>query len=370
MNELEALIYLTTIPHIGSIKARLLIQHYGSATAALQADPTSLLELPGFGPKIVQAWQNELKKGSGLRYLEEAQQAEIQILPYTDPNYPKRLLEIMDYPLILYVKGSLRKNDQRSLALIGTRQASIYGLEMARKISHELAEAGFTIVSGFARGIDTVAHQAALEKGRTIGVLGSGLGHIYPKENARLAEQVIQNGALMSELPFSTPPDRQFFPQRNRIVSGMTLGTVLIEAPHSSGALITAERARTQGRPVFALPGRADIENFRGNHQLIKSHRAELIENGQDVIINYSELFTSLPCPLPPSNQVALEKEEEHFIQTLPVDELSIEEIASRTQLPMAKVNVLLMSLVLKKIVKEYPGKIYKKVMRSPIKHG
>jgi DNA processing protein len=339
-----------------------MIQHYGSAVAAVNATPSSILELPGFGPKMMEAWERELKLHTWRLQLDLAEKQEIQIIPYTSSFYPKRLLEIVDAPILLYIKGDLLKSDQRSLAIIGTRQATIYGLEMAKKISRELSENGFTIVSGFARGIDTAAHEGALEKGRTIGVLGSGLGHLYPKENHGLARQMIEKGALISEFPISTPPDRQLFPQRNRIVSAMTMGTVLIEAPKDSGAMITVSRALSQGRKVFALPGRADQDNFRGNHELIKHREADLIENASDILAHFDHLFTLSEMQPPKQIKCLLEPEEEHLLQHLPNEELSIEEIIARTKLPIIKLNVLLMSLVLKKMIKEYPGKIYRKI--------
>ena len=361
MNELEALLFLTHTPYLGSVKIQLLIQHFGSSLAAAQADPALLMDLPGFGPRIVLSWKENLKNKKWLETLDLAEKESIQIIDYTHALYPKRLLELIDYPLVLYVKGSLRPQDRHSLAVIGTRQASIYGLEMSMQLSGEMAQAGFTIVSGLARGIDTAAHEATLGKGRTIAILGSGFHHIYPKENEMLAKKIIENGALITEFPMTTPPDKQHFPQRNRIVSGMTLGTVLIEAPLQSGAMITCSQAYNQGRPVFALPGRVDQMNFQGNHYLIKNQQARLIENSKDVIMSFGDLFTSLPVKPSIQRVIPLEKEEEDLILRLPSEELSIEDILTRTKLPIAKLNVLLMSLVLKKAIKEYPGKIYKK---------
>ena len=362
MNELEALLWLTSIPHLGSIKIRLLIHHYGSAVDALKATSSSLAELPGFGPKIQQAWEKGRQQDLWRHHLYLAEKQGVQIISYTSPHYPKRLLEIIDFPLVLYVKGSLLKEDHRCLAIVGTRQASIYGLEMAKKISRELAQAGFTIISGLARGIDAIAHEGALEGGRTIGVLGSGLAHLYPRENIFLAQEIVKQGALITEFPMDTPPDRQRFPQRNRLVSGMTMGTILIEAPKQSGAMITVRKALSQGRKVFALPGRADQESFQGNHDLIKIKQAELIENSQDILAHFDELFG--PFSFKPIKQAKplLEQEEEDLLRQLPSEEILIEEIIIRTKLPVMKLNVLLMSLVLKKIIKEYPGKIYRKI--------
>jgi DNA processing protein len=366
LNELEALLLLNRIPLIGSVKIRLLIELYGSAQAALQAPLTEMAALPGFGPKILQAWQKGVQEVTWEQDIEWVERCKAQVIPFTHANYPKRLLEIADFPLILYVKGTLKPDYRRCIAVVGTRQASHYGMEMAQRLSGDLAAAGWTVVSGLARGIDTAAHQGALEKGQTWAVLGSGLASIYPKENERLATAISEQGAVLSEFPMLTPPDRPHFPQRNRIVSGLSIATVLIEAPEQSGAMLTVERAIHQRRLIFALPGRADQENFKGNHRLIKEQKAQLIENAQDILAvidpqAFNFQFQPTQAPL-----IALEKEEEELLKRLPAtEELSIEEIVQRLQWPVAKLNVLLMSLVLKKVIKEYPGKIYKKVYRN-----
>lgn len=361
MDELEALVILSSLPYIGSIKARLLIQHYGSACKALRAPLTELALFPGFGPKVLQAWENGLKQESWRHNLLLVERFHAHLIPFTSSQYPKRLLEVSDYPLVLYVQGALTKEDQRCLAVVGTRQASLYGQEMAKRLSQELAGAGYTIISGLARGIDTAAHQGALTRGRTLAVLGSGLAHIYPSENAGLAQTITQKGALISEFPMTTPPDRPHFPQRNRIVSGMSMGLILIEAPQQSGAMLTVERALGQGRPVFALPGRADLDGFKGNHALIKERKAELVEEAQDICKHFEDFSLPLTFKLTPKPSIALEKDEEIIVQHLATQELSVEELVARLQWPVTKLNVLLMSLVLKKVVKEYPGKIYKK---------
>lgn len=363
MEELEALIALCTLPEMGSVKIRLLMQHYGSAAAALQAPLAELVKLPGVSPRVLPSWERAMKDAPWKRNLHLAKCLHAEIIPFTSPLYPKRLLEIADYPLLLYVQGNWCEQDQRCLAIVGTRQAGVYGREMARKLSRELAQAGFTIVSGLARGIDTAAHEGALEGGRTIAVLGSGLAHLYPSENTALAQSIRKNGALLSEFPMDTSPNRYTFPRRNRIVSGMSLGTLVVEAPLQSGAMLTAKWALAQGRPLFALPGRADLEGFQGNHALIKNRQAELIENVQD-LLNH---FPSNPLPIVsrqarPLSLFPLTKEEEDFLMRMPVNEISVEELIISLQKPVAHLNVLLMSLVLKKMVKEYPGKIYKKI--------
>jgi DNA processing protein len=362
LNEFEALCLLTTIPQLGSIKIRLLITQFGSALEAVQADANSIVELPGFGPKFAKSWDKVRNSNQWRETLHLCHQEGIEVIPYTSPKYPKRLLEIVDHPILLYVKGAILKEDQRSLAVIGTRQATIYGIEMARKISAELTRYGFTIVSGLARGIDAAAHEGALLGGRTLGVIGSGLANIYPREHVILGNQVIERGALISEFPPLTPPDRQTFPQRNRIVSGMTQGTILIEAPEKSGAMITVQKAMSQDRPIFALPGRADISSFRGNHYLIKNGYARLIENAEDIANQFDQLLPVDRSPAMAGLQIALEPEERELLNMLPLEEQSVEQIHSLSKLPIAKLNVLLMSLVLKKGIKVFPGRVYKKV--------
>ncbi len=360
LKELAALVSLTDTPNLGSIKIRLLLQRFGSAIAALGADPKEIKEIPGFTPKVMQGWGNGSSKS-----LELAERHDIEIIPFTSPKYPKRLLELTDHPILLYVKGEIKGCDQNSIAVVGTRQASIYGKDMAYKISKDLASSGITVISGLARGIDTEAHEGALSTGRTIAVIGSGLANIYPQENTGLAQRIIDKGALISEFPPDTPPDRQNFPQRNRIVSGMTLGTLLIEAPaEKSGAMITMRQALEQKRKLFALPGRVDNDNFSGNHLLIKRGEADLIESANDIFDRFNGLFT-YKCATIPKQMPQLEPDELKLLSQLPKEELSIEEIIKLANLPINKINILLMSLVLKKVIREHPGKIYKRIMES-----
>ncbi len=365
LEELEALAALCAMPHLGPVKIRLLLKRFGSACQAIQAEPLEIAELPGFNPKIMSGWKTGLHQEAWQRDLELAHKLGVHLIPFNSPEYPKGLLELPDHPVLLYVMGSLTPQDRSSIAIVGTRHPSIYGLEMAEKIGHDLAARQMTVVSGLARGIDTAAHKGALSAGRTLAVIGSGLANVYPQENWELAKAIAKNGALISEFPMATPPDRLNFPQRNRIVSGMTLGTLLIEAPLKSGAMITMDRGKTQGRPLFALPGRADGENFQGNHDLIKRGHAQLVENAQDILTHYQDLFALPSKSYVVHNNVFLEKEEEEFLKMLPVEETSIEELEQRTKLPIRKIHVLLMSLIIKRIIKEYPGKVYKKMTRE-----
>lgn len=362
--ELDALGILTTIPLLGAIRIRLLIQYFGSAQQALKADAVDIAQLPDFGEKISEGWKCRHQTATWESNLELVERHGVAVIPFTSPQYPKRLLELNDHPVILYMKGKYLPVDQQSIAVVGTRQATRYGLEMAERISGDLASSGFTVVSGLARGIDTAAHVGALAKGRTIAVIGSGLADIYPRENIVLADRIAENGVLMSEFPMATPPDRQNFPQRNRIVSGLTLGTFLVEAPLKSGAMLTMERALAQKKRLFALPGRVDYETFTGNHALVKSGKALLVESASDIADNFEDLFghcVKLPS-ISKGQCIILSKEETDFLLRLPREERTIDEIAQITKLPVMRVNVLLMSLVLKKAIREFPGRIYKKV--------
>lgn len=357
MTELEAFAVLISIPHLGAIKIRLLVERFGCAVEALKAPLAEISAIPGF-ERVMTYWQNWQKDKAWKLDLSLVEKHGVQLVPFNHPQFPKALLDVPDHPALLYIRGTLKPQDQRGLAVVGTRNASIYGNEMAESISQRLAANGFTVISGLARGIDTAAHRGALESGRTIAVIGSGLANLYPPENHGLADKIVQNGALISEFPMATPPDRQNFPQRNRIVSGMSMATLLIEAPIKSGAMITMDRARMQKRQLFALPGRVDSDNFRGNHFLIKSGQAQLIENAEDIIVNFQELF---PVQILRSMTPQLDAEERALFDRMPNEEINIDALASMAGQPIQQINRILMSLVLKKAIKEFPGKLYKK---------
>lgn len=360
MNELESLATLCALPLLGSVRIQALIHAFGSTEEVLRLQPEEILSLTGFGEKIAESFKM-LRQGKIFHDLELAEKKGIKVIPYTSSLYPRLLLELPDKPLLLYVKGDLSCAAQ-SLAVVGTRFCSIYGKEMSEKISKDLSRQGLTVVSGLAHGIDTAAHLGALNQGKTIAVIGSGLGRLYPRENSLLAEKIADQGALVSEYPINTPPDKGNFPQRNRIVSGISLGTLLIEAPIKSGAMITMEFAKRQRKKRFAIPGRIDIPSFSGNHDLIKKGEAQLIENASDILKCYENLFPQEfnikdnTGSLPP-----LEQEEKHFLELMPHEEIGFDHLAAKTKLPIIKMNVLIMSLILKGYLKEFPGKLYKK---------
>lgn len=360
VKETEALLALLHTYGLGPVKAKSLIEHFGSAHSALQAPASEIERLPKFGKKISLEIANWDTNDSWKKDLDLVHQHNVKLISYTNPSYPQPLLRLSNHPLLLYCLGNLSSQDEQSIAIIGTRNASIYGREMAEKISQDLTSFSFTVVSGLARGIDTCAHQGALKRGRTIAFIGSGLAQIYPSENEGLAKEVAQRGAVLSELPMYTKPEKRHFPQRNRLVSASTQGAFLVEAPEKSGAMITMETAQKQGKKLFALPGRVDGPSFRGNHLLIKQGVAQLVEGAQDIAKSFNRSFSSIPDS-PPTKRPPT-PDELKLLNQMPDEESSIDELAYLTKLPVMKLNVLLISLVLKKWVKEFPGKLYKKL--------
>ena len=364
MTPLESLIILNALPNVGSLKIRLLIEHFGSADAALAASGASLKRVHGIGDQIthdLMHWRKHLDDPA--RELEAAAAAGLQIIAYYDHAYPENLKEIYDPPMVLYVKGSLEERDKHAIAIVGSRRATNYGQTTAGRLARELVTNGFTVVSGLALGVDTTAHLGALQGGgRTIAVLGSGFACFYPPENRELAEQIAANGAVVSEFPMQYPPSKTSFPIRNRVISGLALGTIIAEAPANSGALITATHALNQNRQVFAVPGRVDGPTFKGNHRLIKEG-AKLVENAEDVLSEFDYLFprgtvaAAAPGPAP-----KLDGAEAVVYKALGREECHIEEVIRSSALQPGEVSVALLSLEMKRLVKQLPGKYFVKL--------
>lgn len=276
-------IALRAVEEVGCVGFRTLLQAFSSPRAVFSATAQTLKVIPGIGPKTADHIHSFSNWRMAEQELQRAAELGVDIVTCEDPFYPRNLLNIYDYPPFLYVKGSLCP-EEIFVAVVGSRLASVYGRYTTEKISRELALEGITIVSGLARGIDAAAHRGALAgKGRTIAVLGCGLDIVYPPENKELAATVAIHGALVTEFPFGTPPNAPNFPLRNRIISGISLGVVIVEAGEKSGSLITARIAAEQGRSVFAVPGEIGAAGSRGTHRLIKQG-AMLIENVDDIL--------------------------------------------------------------------------------------
>jgi DNA processing protein len=276
------------------------------------------------------------------------------------------LREIYDPPFVLYVKGDLTARDKNAVAMVGSRMTTHYGIEVARKLAYQLAYVGVTVVSGGARGIDTAAHQGALSgKGRTICVLGTGINIVFPPENGELFERIAANGAVVSQYPFNRKADKSSFAIRNRIVAGMTLGTVVVEANLTSGALITANFATEYGRQVFAVPGRIDSPRSKGCHELIKKG-AKLCEGVEDILSEFEYLFPTSNRP-PTANETGvlpaldLSENEQKVFGALDREELTTDDVIRKCGLPSSAVSVALFSLEMKRLVKQLPGKLFVK---------
>lgn len=365
MEEREAFVALNLIEHVGPVRVRQLLAHFGSAVAILQASKPLLLQVRGIGDDTAEAISTWEKRIDLAAELKRCTDFGCHILIQSDADYPAALREIYDPPIVLYLKGTLDAREKNAVAMVGSRQTTHYGLETARKLAYQLAYVGVTVVSGGARGIDTAAHQGAIQaKGRTIAVLGNGINIVFPPENRELFERIAENGAVVTQFPFNRKADKQTFPIRNRIVAGMTLGTVVVEANLSSGALITANFATEYGRQVFAVPGRIDSPRSKGCHDLIKKG-AKLCEGAEDVLSEFEYLFP--PSNRPPSSAetgqlraLELNANEQAVYDTLG-EELHIDDIIRQCGLPASAVSVALLGLEMKRVIRQSPGRLFRR---------
>lgn len=371
ITERNALRVLNAVAGFGSRRITILTEHFGSASLALAAPALELAMVAG----IPQAAALNLKHFPCQDFLEKDDKAVVdngaRVVTCLDEEYPPQLRTIVDAPVVLYVTGQLPGPADACVAIVGARNATLYGMDIAERFAMSLAERGVVIISGLAKGIDAAAHKGALQAGgRTVGVLGCGLDIVYPSDNAGLfakMRELDSRCAIMSEFPFSTLPAPFNFPRRNRIVSGLSLGVVVVEANAKSGALITAAFAAEQGREVFAVPGRVDSRLSAGPHALIKQ--------GAKVTLCIEDILEELPvsgaatavsgdCAADPSDLQGELDADEQLIWSLVSDgQLSIEELEQRTGRPPALLTGPLLSLQIKRLVRELPGKVYE---RSP----
>ncbi|MGV3772299.1 MAG: DNA-processing protein DprA [Verrucomicrobiales bacterium] len=370
MDSREAFIALNMIPQIGPVKVRHLLEHFRDAPSILRASKSELSRVHGIGEAAAEAisgWKSTIDLESELKRIKDF---DCFVVTSEDDNYPNLLREIYDPPLALYVKGTLTDRDKNSVAIVGSRMTTSYGMNTARKFGYQLAYMGVTVVSGGARGIDTAAHQGALSaKGRTIAVMGTGINMVFPPENAALFEKIASSGAVITQFPFNRPGDKQAFPIRNRIVAGMTLGTVVVEANATSGALITAGMAVDFGRHVFAVPGQIDSPRSKGCHDLIKKG-AKLCEGAEDIVSEFEYLFPQSNRPpqlaeTPSLPGLTLTDNEAKVYETLRREQMYIDEIIEHSGLPPSAVSVTLLSLEMKRMVKQMPGKIFARSTRE-----
>lgn len=362
MEAKEALVALNLVEHVGPVRLRQLLEHLGDPVSVLEAPLDRLLRIPGIGAETAQAiagWEDTVDLSAELRRIAEFG---CRVLIPADEEYPPLLREIYDPPMVLYLRGRLLPRDRNAVALVGSRRTTTYGQETTRKLAYQLAYVGVTVVSGGARGVDTAAHQGALAaKGRTVAVLGTGINIVFPPENLELFERIAAHGAVLTQFPFNRPADKQSFPIRNRIVAGMTLGTVVVEAGLNSGALITAGMAIDAGRQVFAVPGRIDSPQSKGCHDLIKKG-AKLCEGAEDILSEFEYLFPPSNRPVPADGPgtlpaLSLAEPEQRLLEAVGKDETSIDELIRRTGLPPSAVSVALFGLEMKRLIRQLPGK-------------
>jgi DNA processing protein len=352
---------LARVRGLGCASFKKLADFFGDPSRALSASENTLAQVPGLERPAVEGILGFSEWDEVAKEIERSAQAGASILPYAAARYPARLKTIADPPPFLYVKGELRDEDERAIAVVGSRSASEYGLRVTRDLCRGLASLGFTIVSGMARGIDAAAHEAALEAGgRTVAVLGSGIDVVYPPEHEQLYQKISRQGAVVSELPMGTPPLSFNFPARNRLISGMAVGVVVVEATEKSGSLITAALALEQGREVFAVPGEAGASRSRGTHQLIRQG-AKLVERVEDILEEIAPQLAgraatpqaSLPLALPP-NMSAEAKKVFELVLGRP---RQIDEVIETSGLTPAKVSEILLDLEILGLLKQLPGK-------------
>ena len=359
MNALLPWFLLKDVPGIGNHLYKRLIDRFKSPESVFNAAPEDLIQVSGMRPGLVSAIKSYTPAAWIRRELDRINEKGYRIIPLTDPVYPPLLREIPDPPPLLYVFGNMG-NTERSISVVGSRNATGYGVSTTKRLCETLAQLGITVVSGMARGIDTAAHIGALRgHGNTIAVLGSGFDRIYPAENRDLFYEISRNGAVISEFPLNTEPDPHNFPTRNRIISGISLGTIVVEATQKSGSLITARLAAEQNREVFAVPGNVHSFKSIGTHRLIKQG-AKLVEHAQDILEELPPgVVSGKPTDAPPKQKrlPALSRDESRVFDVLEPYPIHIDELARKTGISPGELAGILLSLELKGLVDQMPGK-------------
>lgn len=374
--DIDLWLKLVRADEVGPVTFSRLLKRFGSVGRALGASVSEMTKVEGVGFKTAERIAASRDKFDANAELELAARLGVWLVHMEDPRYPPLLKQIYDPPPVLYVKGTLAHEDTLGVAIVGCRRCSLYGQEQASRFAHLLAAAGFTIVSGMARGIDTAAHSGALAaQGRTIAVQGCGLSHVFPPENARLFELISGSGACLSELPLRAEPLAENFPPRNRIIAGLSLGTIVVEAALRSGALITAQTALESNREVMAVPGKIDSPLSQGPHSMIKQG-ARLVESVEDVMeaLGYvgeqlkdhtaaaaKEATDKVEAPTLDAAKLNLKGHEKTVYDALGKEPLHVDQLIGEVDLPAGAVNAAVMSLRLKGLIKQLPGNLFTK---------
>jgi DNA processing protein len=361
--DLARWVALSRVQGLGCVSFKKLAGHFGDPTEALSASTAALAEIPGLDPSVIDGLRNFSAWDEAEKEIIRAENAAVKIVPFTDSSYPARLRMIPDPPPLLYLKGEIRREDEKAVAVVGSRSTSDYGRRVARDLCRGLASLGFTVVSGMARGIDGTAHETSLNAGgRTIAVLGSGVDRVYPAEHDKLYRRISENGGVISEFPMGTRPLAFNFPARNRVISGLSLGVVVVEATEKSGSLITAALALEQGREVFAVPGEVGASRSRGAHRLIRQG-AKLVETVDDImeeiapqLLARSGKAVSAPRRTLPQN---LGVEFQKIFALFEERPLQIDEIIESSGYSPSRVSEILLELELQEYIRQLPGKKY-----------
>lgn len=351
------------LPKMGPVRLRKLLSVFESPERVLLARRDQLRSIDGIGNEVADSvanWESQIDLPAELAKIRDFGAT---VLTQESPNYPPALRETHTPPIVLYVWGALSDRDRNSVGIVGSRNATHYGIESAKKLSYQIAYAGLTVYSGLARGVDTAAHQGALAaKGRTVAVLGSGLNRLYPPENRALAERIAESGAVITEFSMEVTADRQTFPMRNRIISGCTGGLLVVEAGGRSGALISATQAVDQGRSVYVVPGRIDHPGAIGSNRLIQQG-AKLVMSASDILDDMGMLLPEIPKISPnPSRALVLKPEEKRVFDAVSESETPVDEIITKCGLPSHTVSTTLLTLEMRRLVKQLPGQNFVKL--------
>ena len=363
MTERETYIALNMIEGLGPVTVRRLIDALGSPEKIMTADREELMEARGVGEVLAVKILSQRDSIDVEEEIEKAAAVDARIITPIDEEYPDALKTIHDPPLALYVWGKILPADEKAIGIVGSRATTHYGLSAADRLAYQLVQTGFTVISGLARGTDTAAHSGALKgKGRTVAVLGGAIDCLYPPENAELARKISKNGAVISEYPMGRKADRMTFPYRNRIISGMSMGVLVIESEIKGGAMHSAEAAMEQGRTVFALPGRIDTPGAKGPHLLIKNG-AKLVERIDDILEEYEFLIPPEERELPLDEPVArpdvpLSEVEKKVVEALWQEPLDADTLARKTGMKSHELSGLLLGLEMKRVIRMLPGRV------------
>jgi DNA processing protein len=365
-DQLADVLRLALTPGVGPRTFQALVEYFGSPAAVAAAAPSELRKVPGIGPKLMRAIAEARTSLDVEAELKDCSDHRVAVLSRDDEGYPSPLREIHSPPIVLFVRGEWKPVDAMAIAIVGTRHASSYGVRQAERLAAGLSRAGLTIVSGLARGIDAAAHRGALlAGGRTIAVLGCGVLEVYPPEHAKLSDEILQHGALVSEAPPRSQPHSGMFPQRNRLISGMSLGVIVVEAAQRSGALISADHAMEQGREVFAVPGPIDSRTSRGCHQLIRDG-AKLVESVDDVLGELGPLFANAVRDdgriIRHPAELQLNGQEQAVLDATSTEPIQIDQIIVRSQLPVQRVLATLSVLEMRRLIRRLSGNLVVRV--------